>query len=77
MREKITTVSVDDLLINFPLTHLVVDIEGFERDLILGSVEQISNFHPNFCISVYHYPTDIVTLPLLLSSISEEYTFFL
>lgn len=73
----VTEVSIDSLFLNFGLTHLVVDTEGNEYNFIIGAKEQISKNKPNLCISVYHFPTDIVEIPYELNLLCSEYKFYL
>lgn len=72
----ITRVPIDLMLPNFQLTHILADVEGAEKDLLLGARQQIKNSHPNLCLAAYHFPTDIITLPLILNSFYPKYRFF-
>jgi FkbM family methyltransferase len=56
---------------------LVMDIEGGEREAILGARYTIRRFRPGLAISAYHLPADLWQLGLLISEIDENYQFYL
>lgn len=44
---------------SFPLTSLIeADVEGYERELLLGARENIRRYRPRLSICTYHLPND-------------------
>lgn len=50
------------------IDFIKADIEGEERNLLLGATEVLKNFAPKLSICTYHYPED----PILLESIIKK-----
>ncbi|MFA5247775.1 MAG: FkbM family methyltransferase [Patescibacteria group bacterium] len=73
-REKIELdiISLDDFVKNNKIEKIdfiKADIEGMERDLLLGAKEVIKKFNPKLSICTYHRPDD----PEVLSAIIKEF----
>tara|TARA_Y200000002_G_C22662279_1_gene656337 strand:+ start:725 stop:1789 length:1065 start_codon:yes stop_codon:yes gene_type:complete len=69
-----------DRLDNFDLencTFIKMDIEGGERDAILGMKNTIIKFHPKIAVSVYHKYNDFIEIPKLILGINKNYKIFL
>lgn len=64
--ELIKIVSLDSLLVG-EVDWIKMDIEGFEQEALMGSIQIIETYKPALAISLYHKPNDIITLPLYLS----------
>jgi FkbM family methyltransferase len=59
-----------------PAPNLIkMDIEGGERDAILGAQQTIKKYKPGLAISAYHLPADLWQLGLLISEIDSSYRF--
>jgi FkbM family methyltransferase len=54
-------------------TFIKLDIEGAEREALLGSKTVIRKKHPKLAICVYHKPEDIYDLPRLINEIDPSY----
>ena len=54
-----------------------MDIEGAEPETLNGSIRIIQKHSPVLAISVYHQFDHLWKLPLLIKSLSEQYSFFL
>jgi len=76
-KTKIETISIDEYLSGEKLTFLKVDVEGSETELIQGAANSIVKFRPRIALSVYHFPTDIFTLPTLCKNKNKDYRFTL
>ena len=63
--------------INEKLTLIKMDIEGAERAAIQGSRRHITEEKPKLLISVYHGNEDIYEIPKLISSIRDDYQYYL
>jgi FkbM family methyltransferase len=72
---QVRLVAIDDFFYNVSFTHLVIDIEGHERDFIAGARGVISKFQPNICISIYHHPRDIFDIMTVIENICSGYNF--
>ena len=53
-----------------------MDIEGGEREAILGARATIKKYKPGLAVSAYHLPTDLWGLGLLIAEIDSNYQFF-
>ena len=58
-------------------TFIKMDIEGAEREALLGSSEIIKRRKPKLAICAYHKPEDIYELPQTILSIRDDYRFAL
>jgi FkbM family methyltransferase len=76
--DKVTVVSLDDFFTDRPSPTLIkMDIEGEETDALLGASQLLVRSAPKLAISVYHYPTDIWNIPLLIKQINPNYRIWL
>ncbi|HCI25252.1 MAG TPA: hypothetical protein DFK11_12160 [Lachnospiraceae bacterium] len=55
------------------ITLINMDIEGMEKEVIVGLSECIKKNRPVLAICAYHKPEDIVELPLLIHEIVDNY----
>ncbi len=60
-----------------PVTVIKMDIEGAEKDAILGAESHIRKEKPKLLISSYHIPEDIFEIPQLIHSIRGDYKFYM
>lgn len=56
-------------------THIKMDIEGEERNALLGAKKIIEKYHPKLAICIYHRPEDIYDLMELINSWDLGYKF--
>ncbi len=59
------------------ITLIKMDIEGAEKDAIIGAKNHILNEKPQMMISAYHLPADIFNIPILINEIRDDYRFYL
>lgn len=79
-KKKITEVAVsslDNVLLGERVDYIKYDVEGSEREAILGSAETIKRFAPALLVSLYHRSSDIFELPRLLLDICPDYSLYL
>ena len=57
---------LDDVLADDRVDYIKYDVEGAEREAILGSIGTIARDHPTLLVSLYHRNEDLFDLPLLL-----------
>lgn len=58
-------------------TFIKMDIEGAEKEALIGAKNVIKQNHPKLAICVYHKPEDIYELPQLIYEIDPSYKFTL
>jgi len=76
--EKISTITLDDFFKDKDFPNLIkMDIEGADLEALKGAREIIKNKKPKIQICLYHKPTHLFKIPLLLKSINPNYNFFL
>lgn len=63
--------------ISEPISIIKMDIEGAEKDAIIGATQHIKNEKPRLLISAYHLPEDIFDIPYLINDIRDDYKFYL
>jgi FkbM family methyltransferase len=73
--------SVDHVLKNAEesVSYIKMDVEGSEREALLGATATIRKNHPIVATCVYHKPEDLYSLPEVLQSITGKvpYKFYL
>lgn len=72
---EVTAIPVDSLSYDF--TYVKMDVEGAEKETLLGMKALLNRCHPKLLISAYHKPDDFITLPLLLDSLCPGYKIYL
>ncbi len=75
------TVEVDALAIDSlsveNVDYIKYDVEGAEKEALLGSKNTIKEHCPALLVSAYHRSEDIFELPLLISSLEPSYKLYL
>lgn len=72
---RIDVVSIDDV-IEDKIGFIKMDIEGSEKDAIIGAKEHIKNEYPKLAISIYHSIDDLWEIPLMIHDMFPNYTMF-
>ena len=67
---------IDDNFRNDKVAFLKMDIEGAETDALMGASEILKSSKPLLAISIYHIPSDLWRIPLLIHSINPSYSFY-
>ncbi|MBE6718892.1 MAG: FkbM family methyltransferase [Ruminococcaceae bacterium] len=57
--------------------YIKYDVEGAERNAVIGSEITIKNTSPDLLISLYHRNEDLFDLPLLINEINSDYKLYL
>jgi FkbM family methyltransferase len=73
----IQCVSMDEVMLGFNPSFIKMDIEGAEYSAILGAKKTIFESKPQLAISLYHRPSDLWQIPLLLKQWNLGYKFYL
>ena len=72
--ESLNVLSLDDFFATRPPPTLIkMDIEGSEASALNGAARTIKQHAPRLAISIYHYPTDLWELPLLMKNLNPDY----
>ena len=74
---EIETVTVDELCEDKKITYIKMDVEGAEKDALIGAKRTLEEQKPKLNVALYHKFTDIFELPLLIKSINPDYKFHL
>lgn len=56
-----------------PISFLKADVEGYERELLLGAKETIQKYKPRLSICTYHLPDDWQVIPQIIRSFEVGY----
>ena len=73
---KVEVVSIDSD-IEEPITLVKMDIEGAEKDAIIGMKNHILKEKTKMMISSYHISDDIFKIPMLINSIRDDYKLYM
>jgi len=66
-----------DSLTDERVDYIKYDVEGAEKEALLGSMGIIKEYRPALLVSAYHRSEDIFELPLLISSLEPSYKLYL
>ena len=69
--------SLDSLLAGDSVDYIKYDVEGAEREAIIGSRQTILAHHPRLLVSVYHRSEDVFALPLQIHEMDPSYRLYL
>jgi FkbM family methyltransferase len=78
--KRVVSTSIDDFVRNrnLPTVDFIkFDIEGAEKDALLGARETIQRYRPTLAVSVYHKTEDIIELPTVIKSLCPHYKLYL
>ena len=73
---EVAAVSLDKSLCR-DVDYIKYDVEGSEREAIIGSSEVIMRCSPKLLVSLYHRSEDIFALPLMIREKFKGYRFYL
>ncbi len=74
---RIEVTTVDELTAGDYPTFIKMDIEGAEKEALMGSEQTIKKHKPKLAICVYHKPMDLIELPLLINELNPSYKLYL
>lgn len=75
--EESIKVNKIDTLINEPVTFIKMDIEGAEKEALLGAKRIISEYKPKLAICIYHKIEDLWEIPLLMKRLNPDYHIYI
>lgn len=70
-------VSLDEIVGKKRVTYIKMDVEGAEKEALLGGAESIHTWHPKMLIAGYHHDDDLWRLPLSIWQLVPEYRIYL
>ena len=74
--ETVDVAPLDEILADSPPTYIKFDVEGAERDALIGGSKTISANSPVLAVCLYHRPEDLWDLPLLVQSLQSDYRLY-
>lgn len=69
--------SLDHILGGERVNYIKYDVEGSEKEAILGSLKTIEAYRPALMVSLYHRSEDIFELPLMIHERFPDYKFYI
>jgi hypothetical protein len=73
---RVPVVKLDDD-VGEPITFLKIDVEGLDKETLLGAENQLAKHHPKLHVDTYHKLADVFEVPLLIHRIDPTYKFYL
>lgn len=74
---EVPVVTLDTVILNTSPNFIKMDIEGAEREALIGATKTIQKHKPNLAICLYHKPEDLWELPLLIKQIEPSYDMYI
>lgn len=68
--------TIDSAFADEKVTLINMDIEGAELTVLEGAGEKIRKDKPVLAVAAYHKPEDLLKIPGLISTLSEDYHFY-
>ena len=75
--KEVSVISVDEVLDGMPVDYIKYDVEGSEKEALLGSKETIQKHSPKLLVSLYHRSEDLFSLPELVKKLNPDYSLYL
>ena len=75
--KEVNVVSVDSVLEGASIDYIKYDVEGSEKEALLGSAQTIKNHAPKLLVSLYHRSEDLFALPELVKELNPDYSLHL
>ncbi len=74
---EIPATSLDAILDGRTVDYIKYDVEGCEREAIIGSEKTILTCRPRLSVSAYHRSEDIFALPLQINALRPDYKLYM
>ena len=75
--KEVPVISVDEFIDGAKIDYIKYDVEGSEKEALLGSAKMIKAHSPKLLVSLYHRSEDLFTLPELVKEINSDYSLYL
>ncbi len=76
-RYSVSVDTVDNIVGDGDVTYIKMDVEGAEREALLGARNTLFRCKPKLAVSAYHRTDDFVKLLLLIHKLNPEYRLYL
>ena len=74
---EVEAISLDGILEGASVDYIKYDVEGAEKEALMGSAETIRRHAPSILLSIYHRSEDIFALPLQVKELRPDYKLYL
>lgn len=74
---KIEVITLDELLAFEAVSTIKIDVEGYEREVLIGAQNTIATKGPKLAVSIYHRLQDIWEIPIWIRAYNGGYRFYL
>lgn len=74
---EVDALTLDGILDSRAVDYIKYDVEGAEREAIIGSSETIRRYTPTLLVSIYHRSEDIFALPLQIHELEPSYKLYI
>lgn len=74
---QVEVAALDNVEFEETPTFIKMDIEGAEKEALLGAKNIISQYHPKLAICIYHKREDLFELPLLIKEFYTGYKLYI
>lgn len=75
-RVEIAARALDSVLGGERVDYIKYDVEGAEREALIGSADTVRQYSPALLVSAYHKSEDIFALPLLVRELNPDYKLY-
>lgn len=69
--------SLDSVVAGNRVSLIKIDVEGSDKNALIGCRETIAKYKPKMIVSLYHRTEDIFDLPLYIKSVNPDYSLYL
>lgn len=75
--KEVSVVSLDSVLNGESVDYVKYDVEGSEKEALMGSKNTIQTHAPKLLVSLYHRSEDLFVLPELVKELNPDYSLYL
>ena len=75
--KEVPVISVDEVLADNVVDYIKYDVEGSEKEALIGSKNTIQMHSPKLLVSLYHRSEDLFVLPELVKELNPDYSLYL
>ena len=75
--EVVDTITIDKMLNGERATYIKMNIEGSEKEALLGAENTIKKYKPRLAIAGYHRTNDLWEIPLKMKEYRKDYEIYL
>ena len=75
-KDTVPVTTLDNTLLDTPVTFIKMDIEGSELNALRGSEALICKYRPKLAVCIYHKPEDVIDIPKFILDCYSGYKFY-